>query len=119
MQVNLSSLRGKQFRCFALIDSGADHCCFPASFALQLGLDPLTMKKTSCQGVGGISIGSYEEIDIDLGNGIVSRATTGFLASLESIGYGLLGQYGFFDKYRVDFRHAERRLLIDPLQQAP
>src|SRR6266516_3179080 len=39
----LANLRGpneNQFKCIVWLDSGADHCVFPVSFALALGLSP-------------------------------------------------------------------------------
>jgi hypothetical protein len=42
----------KGIRCRVCLDSGADHCVFPAIFAPVLGLDILTLKKHMTGGVG-------------------------------------------------------------------
>ncbi len=42
----------KKLSCLMWLDSGADHCVFPLSFALLLGLDTLEMKTHLTGGVG-------------------------------------------------------------------
>lgn len=37
----------------------------------------------------------------------------GFTMGLEQIGYGLMGQAGFFDKFNVTFRHSEGIFQIE------
>src|SRR5260221_14059390 len=42
----------KQISCYAILDSGADFCTFPLSFAIQLGLDPLQARSQPTAGLG-------------------------------------------------------------------
>jgi len=92
--------------CYAIVDSGADHCTFPLSFALQLGLDPLKKTPASCIGVGNASVSIfYWDITLDFGP-IRFEAYAGFTPGLEAQGLGLLGQCGFFDRLKkIVFDH--------------
>jgi hypothetical protein len=46
----------------------------------------------------GVSRTYYEFVEIDFGQGVVIKTYAGFTVGLESIGWGLLGQAGFFDQ---------------------
>lgn len=60
----------KSLDCIACVDSGADHCVFPLSFALALGLNPLTMKRQNTAGVGSAANTTfYQHVAVDWGNG--------------------------------------------------
>ena len=65
----------KGMRCYVCLDSGADHCVFPATFAPILGIDILTLKKHMTGGVGSSANPTYyTDLEINLGNGIAFRA---------------------------------------------
>jgi hypothetical protein len=70
-----------------------------------LGLDPLTAPIEGCFGVGdgGGVITHFSEIIIDLQGITQFEAFAGFTTGLEQWGVGLLGQTGFFDKFRIEF----------------
>src|SRR5271157_933523 len=92
--------------CFGIVDSGADHCIFPLSFAVQLGLDPLAMKGCQATGLGGVSDTLYSPITVELARGLVRLDVyAGFSSSIdaEGVGFGLLGQCGFFDRVNIVF----------------
>ena len=108
----------KSFSCVGLLDSGADWCVFPLSFAAPLGLDTLTMKMDMTGGVGSTANATYYDeiqIDIALANGAMLSYTTtaGFTAGLEAIGIGLLGQHGLFENFRVQFDHSAKLFYIE------
>jgi hypothetical protein len=109
--------------CYAIIDSGADHCVFPRSFMQPLGLDPLTAPVELSSGVGSANVPiHYANISIDLQGLIEFPAYAGFTTGLDQQGYGLLGQIGFFDRFNVGFRLNEGNCYIeipDPPQQNP
>lgn len=113
----LTALNGTALNCFSDVDSGADSCVFPASFAGALGLDTLQMKQHTTGGVGSTgNITHYAEITIEIGkfeqNGnwtfdpeLKFKAYSGFTSGLEDQGIGLLGECDFFQKYVVTFDH--------------
>ena len=106
---------GNQFTCIACLDSGADHCVFPLSFAVALGLDPLQMKAQMTSGIGNIAnMTYYDTIEIEIPNTPLSFSTlAGFTQGLDALGMGLLGQFGFFDHYTVTFDHRARLFHIE------
>jgi len=98
-----------------LPDSGADACLFPLSLAILLRLDVLNLPKALTGGVGSqANVTYYDTITIDLGNGIQFDAYVGFTQGMDPIGFGLLGQAGFFEKHRVEFQHTNRIFTIEP-----
>lgn len=110
----LTAPNGQQLQCLCWPDSGADHCVFPLSFAIALGLDPLQMKSHMTGGVGNSgNVTVYETIKISLNHSIEFSAYVGFTAGLEAQGIGLLGQSGFFSSYVVTFDYANRQFHIE------
>ncbi|MGB8673915.1 MAG: hypothetical protein WCD27_06135 [Candidatus Acidiferrales bacterium] len=93
------------FSCYALVDSGADDCIFPTSFGTQLGLNVPTGKQYPFGGAGGGAIQMAYFFDLQLAIPQVGKYSIpiGFTDALESVGLGLLGQNGFFDRFRVSF----------------
>ena len=122
----LTADNGKTFLCVSEIDSGADQCVFPTSFAIALGLDPLTMKQQVTGGVGSTgNVTHYENLTIEIGSmvdvgGVMTfnpqitfKAYVGFTAGLESQGIGLLGECGLFENYLITFDHTNRLFHIE------
>lgn len=103
-----------RMRCIVCLDTGADHCVFPAAFALSLGIDLLTLKKQLTGGVGSTANPTYyTNLEITLGGGIQFKSYVGFTPALDAQGIGLLGQFGFFEYYNVHFRLREQRFTIE------
>ncbi len=72
------------------------------------------MKKQLTGGVGSTgNVTYYDNVTIDLGNGLTFAAIAGFTAGLEAQGIGLLGQSGFFERFQVSFDHRKREFHID------
>lgn len=110
----LTAATGKRLRCVVCLDSGADSCVFPTSFASVLGLDILQMKKQLTGGVGNSANQTYYDfLHIDLGNGIQFRSYVGFIPGLDAQGIGLLGQSGFFSYYNVCFYQKQLKFTIE------
>ena len=100
-------------------DSGADACLFPMSLAILLKLDVLGLPKALTGGVGSsANVTYYDTITLDLGHGIEFSAYVGFTAGMDNLGFGLLGQEGFFDKYNVEFLHQQKRFTIEPTESS-
>ena len=105
--------------CTACLDTGADHCVFPLSFADQLGLDPAQMPRAQTGGVTGRGDVFYSDarIFIPLENHMFAvAARVGFMAGLDALGMGLLGQTGFFDSCTVVFDQARDTFTINVSQ---
>ena len=100
--------------CYAIVDSGADDCLFPRSFMQPLGLDPLTISVEQVAGVGSSGVPTqYAHVTIDIQGIGQFAAFAGFTSGLDPIGFGLLGQLGFFEKCRVSFDHATKTYTIE------
>lgn len=113
-----------RLRCYAEVDSGADHCTFPLSFASQLGLDPLTNTNVASSiGVGGTTPTFYWNATMVFGTQLSIDAYVGFTSGLEQQGIGLLGQCGFFDRVKVQFDNRSGLFYVEtpdpPLQPPP
>ena len=110
----LTAKNGSTFRCIVELDSGADHCVFPVSFAIAMKLDTLQMKQQLTGGVGSSGNTTfYDELTIDIGNGIKFTTQVGFTLGLEAQGIGLLGQLGFFENYNVTFEQGAKLFHVD------
>jgi hypothetical protein len=83
---------------------------FPLSFAAALGLDPLKMKAQGSMGMGSYNVPTYYEnvtMRISFGSHVQEYPLyAGFTQGLEQQGVGLLGQFGFFDRFNVLFDRA-------------
>jgi hypothetical protein len=67
----ITASTGSRVRCFVCLDTDADSCVFPLSFAKLLGLDILTLPKQNTGGVGSIANATYyDTVVIGLGRGI-------------------------------------------------
>lgn len=113
--VKLSLLgNSRTLTCFAMIDSGADHCIFPRSFMQSLGIDPLQAPAEMTFGVGTMGVPThFADVNIDLQGLIRFPVYAGFTTGLDPMGLGLLGQIGFFDRFNLGFRLSEKACLIE------
>jgi hypothetical protein len=104
----------RRLSCYALIDSGADHCVFPRSFLQPLGLDALEAPVAMSAGFGSAGVPThFANLSVDLPGVIEFPVYAGFTSALDRIGLGLLGQTGFFDRFNVSFKLAERTCFIE------
>lgn len=95
---------GLTWPCYAIVDSGADDLVFPASFAAKIGLN---LQQGAFYQFGGAGSSNqpawFFPITLSIGAVISYQVSVGFTPALEVAGVGLLGQNGFFDRFRVDF----------------
>jgi hypothetical protein len=119
---HLVTTTGATMSCFVCLDTGADHCVFPLTFATALGLDPLQMKMHMTGGVGSVANATYYEtikvqIPItDAGGTVLTvefETLAGFTAGMDAQGIGLLGQLGFFEKFPVSFNHRAKIFSLE------
>jgi len=103
---------------FALIDSGADSCVFPASVADALGISIPNANASRFSGsTGEAQIAYYERIQATIlpmdGPNIEPNQEplsfplfAGFCESMEHVGMGVLGLEGFFTRFSLHFHCA-------------
>ena len=94
-----------------LVDSGADLCFFDLELAEIIGLDPKKGDKIFFVGVTGTQRVAYvHDIEINVGGHAVK--TKAAFAALPSQGYGIVGQRGFFEFFRVIFDYQKKQVEL-------
>lgn len=94
--------REKEFEIDALADSGASSCLFSGMLGLGLGLDVEKGPSQEIYGLGrGVVKAYYHKVILQIGN-VVWEEYVGFCFENFPVD-GLLGQKGFFSKFRVTF----------------
>jgi len=105
---------GKLIRYEALIDSGADFNIFNAEIGELLGIDISSGKKVKFSGIAGEPFEVYlHNVTLEIG-GWHYKITTGFSYEISPYGFGILGQRGFFDLFRVKFIFSKGIIEITP-----
>jgi len=98
----------------ALADSGADVCLFSLRMARSLGLNLAALPRSVTTGLGSAEHTTYyATVTVDIGNGLRFETRGGFTQGMNSAGFGLLGQIGFFENHNVEFRHRDRIFTIE------
>ena len=89
----------------ALIDSGADFCIFSSRVASRIGIaDITTGKKASAVGaIAGAKSDYYMHRVVIKIAGQPCTMDVAFMPSFTDLGYGILGQKGFFENFVVKF----------------
>ncbi len=102
----------KGIRIDALIDSGADATVLAATFGKEIGLDVRKGEEAKLSGLGGKAIRAYfHEIILEVGGNKVGS----FVGFTYSKGVAaILGQIGFFDKFKVVFDQKKEAIEITP-----
>jgi hypothetical protein len=99
-----------------LVDSGADFCLFHAEIGEAIGLDIKKGKKGIVTGVGGKSSEYFlHKVTLEVG-GWPYEIEAGFLPEIgtRSIPYGLVGQIGFFEHFKVIFDRQSEEIELKP-----
>jgi len=110
-------LHGSQrsFSLKALLDTGADYSILPISVAIDLGMKVDKEKPLEIHGIGNNATSFYPaSIDFELyklGDTQYRWQTTVYCGQEESM---ILGQFGFFEFFRVTFDHFHRTLELSP-----
>jgi hypothetical protein len=92
---------GKFTNTFCLVDSGADYCMLPASLGLLLGIDVESGIEQEIRGFADQRAKTYRHtIHITVPRLGSFDANVAFSREMR---YGILGQEGFFQKFRVIF----------------
>lgn len=86
-----------------LVDSGADLCIFDAQIGDILDIDIFKGEKREVSGITGVGEFYYlHQVKIKVGGWDYS-VKVGFLFNMAQMGYGVVGQKGFFDIFVVKF----------------
>lgn len=86
-----------------LVDSGADLCIFSSGIAELLDIDLEKGEKKMIEGVTGVPEYYYlHPITLKVG-GWDYQIKAGFFSKIAKVGYGVVGQQGFFDKFVIKF----------------
>lgn len=97
----------------ALLDSGADFNIFHADLADILGIDLAKLGTTPFGGIqkGVEGKGYYSSFKLGVET-FTFDAPVVFSEDISPNGYGILGQQGFFDKFKVTFEHSKRLIWL-------
>ena len=97
------SYNDKSFTQVAIIDSGADITVMSAEVAEAIGIDRTVCEKKFVSGIGGSPQEGFL-CDIDLKVEKISGSVTLPVLFVPGLQFNyLLGQYGFFEQFRVKF----------------
>ena len=104
IQIDFDSPKGG-FGYLVLIDSGADYCIFHAAIGEQIGIDIKKGRKLIFFGTSGEPQEAYfHKVSFKIG-GNLHECEVGFSFDTGKLAYGLLGQYGFFNQWRIKFEY--------------
>ncbi len=80
----------------------------------QLGLDPLTIPIQQTVGVGSRSVPTqYADITVELDGIAQFPVCAAFTSGMDPMGFGLLGQTGFFERFKIAFDHRNGVFTIE------
>ena len=95
--------KGRSVQYEVLVDSGADLCFFDAQIGEILGIDIGNGRQDKVGGITGVIENYYiHPVTIKVG-GHPYEIEAGFLPNIACVGYGVVGQKGFFDNFVVKF----------------
>ncbi|MBI2426278.1 MAG: aspartyl protease family protein [Candidatus Kerfeldbacteria bacterium] len=98
----------------ALVDSGADFCIFPAELGELLEIDLAGGEKNLVNGITGKAEWYFmHSVTLTVG-GHPFIIKAGFLPNMGEIGYGVVGQQGFFDLFIVKFDLQQEEIELKP-----
>jgi hypothetical protein len=97
-----------------LVDSGADVNVFAYQLGEYLGIDVSSGIPSTLVGVAGQPEDFYlHPIKLEVGGWVIT-VEAGFAKSLDHKPYGIVGQRGFFDQFRVSFDLPAESLEVSP-----
>mgnify|MGYP001568874295 FL=1 len=86
-----------------LVDSGADFCIFDSQIGDLLDIPLLDGERHEVSGITGVAETYYTHAVTLIIGGWFYKAKVGFLSNIANLGYGVVGQRGFFDNFIVKF----------------
>ena len=104
--------KNQRVRYEVLVDSGADSNIFDAEIGRILNIDIEKGGKKTVGGITGIPEDYYVyPVTINIG-GWEYKTQAGFLPNIARLGYGIVGQKGFFDIFIVKFDLVKARIEL-------
>ncbi|MBI2421119.1 MAG: retropepsin-like domain-containing protein [Candidatus Levybacteria bacterium] len=104
-----------EFNYLALLDSGADFNIFHADIAKILKLDLSKLKNlVDFSGINGRGIGYFTSLDIGIENDFINNTPVVFSNDISENGYGILGQQGFFNNFKIEFSYKTKNIILTP-----
>lgn len=111
---------GRTVSTLAIVDSGADECIFPASVGIALGVAIPNPNVYVFSGTADQPQNAYfddihvivQTFDNPPKTAFEFDLYAGFCDSLEHVGLGLLGQNGFFSRFKVMMDQSNRIIEI-------
>lgn len=101
-----------EFSYLALIDSGADFNIFHADIAKILKIDLFKLKNpVNFSGIKGGGVGYFTSVDVGVENNFINTPVV-FSKDISDNGYGILGQQGFFNSYKINFDYSSREIEL-------
>lgn len=95
-----------------LVDSGADFCIFRAEVGEILGIDVKSGHIREFSGIGGdVQTGYVHNLEIIVG-GIRYATPVTFSFDIRDDGYGVVGQVGFFDQFKINFDYSRKLITL-------
>lgn len=110
IEVNLWHQQGFT-KFLGLVDSGADHCCFPGWIATLLGHDLTKGRKRTFSGVGGEVETYLHQTYLEI-IGYKFRCDTYYSNKWNNWRFGLLGQVGFFSHFEVNLDYKNKKFTV-------
>lgn len=111
------------FNFLSIIDSGADHCVFPAAYGEQIGLDIEKGLYVPAGGVGGRDDWYFHDILVWVNIEAQAwhwKCRAGFSRGMDKLGIGLLGRLGFFELFEeITFDQGNRTVKLKCQGQRP
>ena len=96
------------------MDSGADFCIFDAEIGELLGIDVKSGEKQMVGGITGVMEPYYIHPLTIRAGGWAHNIKAGFLPNISKLGYGVVGQKGFFDNFVVKFELLKEEIELKP-----
>jgi len=103
--------KGKSLKYEVLVDSGADGCVFHSELAELLGIVLLSGKPISFGGITGIKAKAYlHKVQLSIDEHVFTTEVA--FAKIPSRGYGVVGQKGFFEFFKIGFDYSSKEIEI-------
>lgn len=113
--IEIIVFKGTKFASYpVLIDSGADYNIFHSGLLLALGGNLTSGNKRTVVGLRDQPLKGYEhKLDLKLPGGKKFEAKAIFSNQISNHAFGVVGQEGFFDKFKVKFDYKSKRITIN------
>src|SRR3989338_5442240 len=103
----------KELKYIALLDSGADFNIFHSDIAMVLDIDLTKLSKSSFSGINKGVRATMQMTIIEIGiDNYTFNAPVYFSSDISPDGYGIVGQLGFFNKFKITFNFDKRKIEL-------